>query len=104
MLLSPRQLFENQTVATLASVSGSVAAVEAERQAGTDPSDARLAPLVERWTALVAAFTGGDEATRAALQRMYEENDPEQVSRGAMNAETMAYAMRAIDARGGYPG
>jgi MerR family transcriptional regulator, thiopeptide resistance regulator len=75
-----------------------IAAVEAERVAGTDPADPRLEPLVDRWNALIEAFTGGDPGTRASLQRMYEENDPQEVSRGAMNAETMAYAQRALQA------
>ena len=78
-----------------------IAAVEAERVAGTDPADPRLGPLVERWNALIEAFTGGDSGTRAALQRMYEEHDPQEVSRGAMNADTMAYAHRAIRAHAG---
>ena len=77
-----------------------IAEVEAERVAGTDPADPRLTPLVDRWNALVDAFTGGDPGTRAALQRTYDENDPQEVSRGAMNAETMAYARRALQAHG----
>jgi DNA-binding transcriptional MerR regulator len=76
-----------------------IAAVEAERAAGTDPADARLDPLVERWTGLIEAFTGGDPGIRASLQRMYETEGPERASRGAVNAETMAYAQRAIAAR-----
>jgi DNA-binding transcriptional MerR regulator len=75
-----------------------IAEVEAERAAGTDPADPRLKPLVDRWNALVEAFTGGDAGTRAALQRMYDENDPQEVSRGAMQGETMAYARRAMQA------
>jgi MerR family transcriptional regulator, thiopeptide resistance regulator len=58
----------------------------------------QLEPLVERWNALIEAFTGGDPGTRASLQRMYEENDPHEISRGAMSAETMAYAQRALQA------
>jgi DNA-binding transcriptional MerR regulator len=81
-----------------------IAAVEAERVAGTDPADPRLRPLVDRWNALIEAFTGGDPATRASLERIYEENDPEKVSRGAMNAATMAYAHRAIQAHALPPG
>jgi DNA-binding transcriptional MerR regulator len=76
-----------------------IAAVEAERAAGTDPADARLDPLVERWTGLIEAFTGGDPGIRASLQRMYETEGPERASRGAVDAETMAYAQRAIAAR-----
>jgi DNA-binding transcriptional MerR regulator len=76
-----------------------IADVEAERRAGTDPADPRLTPLVERWTELVEQFTGGDPGIRASLQRMYETERPERASRGAVSAETMEYAQRAIQAR-----
>jgi MerR family transcriptional regulator, thiopeptide resistance regulator len=76
-----------------------IAEVEAERQAGTDPADPRLTPLVERWNALVEQFTGGDSGIRASLQRLYDIEGPERASRGAVNAETVAYAKRAMDAR-----
>jgi DNA-binding transcriptional MerR regulator len=76
-----------------------IAAVDAERAAGTDPADAKLDPLVERWTELIEAFTGGDPAIRASLKRMYETEGPERASRGAVGSETMAYAQRAIEAR-----
>ena len=78
-----------------------IAEVEAERVAGTDPADPRLAPLFDRWNALIDAFTGGDPGTRAALQKIYDENDPQEVSHGVMDAETMAYAHRAIAAHAG---
>ena len=76
-----------------------IAEVEAERAAGTDPADPRLDPLLERWTALVRQFTGGDAGIKVSLQRMYDTEGPERASRGAMNAETMAYAGRAMAAR-----
>jgi DNA-binding transcriptional MerR regulator len=76
-----------------------IAAVEAERQAGTDPADPRLTPLVERWNALIERFTGGDPGIRASLQNLYETEGPERASQGAVSAETMAYAKRAMDAR-----
>jgi MerR family transcriptional regulator, thiopeptide resistance regulator len=76
-----------------------IAAVEAERAAGTDPGDPRLDPLVERWTGLIEQFTGGDPGIRASLKRMYDTEGPERASRGAVRAETMAYAKRAIEAR-----
>src|SRR5215217_7033464 len=69
-----------------------IAAGETERLAGTDPADPRLDPLVERWTALVKQFTGGDPGIKASLQRMYDTEGADPASRGAMNAETMAYA------------
>lgn len=78
-----------------------ISEVEAERCAGTDPVDARLEPLVERWNQLIEQFTGGDRRIRASLQHLYESEGPERASRGAVNAETMAYAKEAIDARAG---
>ncbi len=77
-----------------------IAEVEAERAAGTDPADPRVTPLVERWTALVDQFTGGDPGIRASLERLYASEGPERASHGAVNAATMAYAQRAIAARG----
>ena len=76
-----------------------IAEVEAERRAGTDPADPRLTPLVERWNELVEQFTGGDQGIRASLQQLYETEGPERASRGAVNAETMEYARRALRAR-----
>jgi MerR family transcriptional regulator, thiopeptide resistance regulator len=76
-----------------------IAELEAERQAGTDPADPRLMPLVERWNALIEQFTGGDPGIRASLQRLYDTEGPERASRGAMSAETMEYARRAMEAR-----
>ncbi len=78
-----------------------IAAVEAERVAGTDPADARLDPLVARWTGLIEQFTGGDPGIKASLQSMYDTEGPERASRGAMPAATMEYAGRAIAARRG---
>jgi DNA-binding transcriptional MerR regulator len=78
-----------------------IAAVEAERTAGTDPADPRLDPLMERWNALVEQFTGGDPGIAASLKRRYEDEGAEQASHGAMTGETMAFAARAMDARRG---
>jgi hypothetical protein len=76
-----------------------IAEVDAERAAGTDPADPRLTPLVERWNALVEQFTGGDPGIRASLQKLYDSERPETASRGAVDAATMEYARRAIQAR-----
>jgi hypothetical protein len=78
-----------------------IADVEAERVAGTDPADPRLDPLVERWTGLIEQFTGGDPGIRASLQELYDTEGPERASHGAVGAETMAYAGKAIAARSG---
>jgi MerR family transcriptional regulator, thiopeptide resistance regulator len=78
-----------------------IAEVEAERQAGTDPADPRLTLLVERWTALIERFTGGDPGIHASLNRLYRTEGPERASRGALSGETMEYARLAIEARAG---
>jgi DNA-binding transcriptional MerR regulator len=78
-----------------------IAEVEAERVAGTDPADPRLDPLVERWSALVRQFTGGDPGIKASLQERYDTEGSERASHGALQAETMAYAGKAMAARGG---
>ena len=67
----------------------------------TAPTDARLRPLAEQWRALIEQFTGGDPGIRNALTRMYREQSPELLSRGAVDGETMAYmrpAMQALEA------
>ena len=73
-----------------------IAAVEAERVAGTDPSDPRLAPLMERWNGLVEQFTGGDAGIRESVERIYEDEGADKASRGAMSSATMEYAHRAM--------
>ena len=80
-----------------------IAAVEAERAAGTEPADARLDPLVERWTGLIDQFTGGDPGIRASLQQLYDSEGAERASQGAVRADTMAFAGKAIAARGAHP-
>ena len=77
-----------------------IAEVEAERAKGTDPTDPKVQDLARRWSALIEAFTGGDPGIRQSLQKMYETEGPEQASRGAVNAEMMAYMQRAIEAAG----
>jgi DNA-binding transcriptional MerR regulator len=76
-----------------------IAEVEAERERGTDPGSPRVQALMDRWGALVAAFTGGDPGIKASLQAMYDEQGAEQASRGVMSPEVMAYVGRAMEAR-----
>ena len=77
-----------------------IAEVEAEREHGTDPAAPKVQALVDRWQALIQAFTGGDAGITASLKRMYSEQGAEQASRGAMSAELQEYVGRAIAARG----
>lgn len=74
--------------------------VRAEMEAGTDPADPKVQALADRWIALIEQFTGGDPEIRANLQRMYEEQGPAKASHDMMDPEVMAYAHRALAARG----
>ena len=75
-----------------------IAEVEAEHAAGTPPTDPKLRPLVERWTRLIEAFTGGDPGIGASLQKMYDSEGPQAASRGMVNPDVMAYMGEAIAA------
>lgn len=77
-----------------------IAAVRAEMEQGTDPADSRMQELAARWTGLIEQFTGGDPAVMKSLQTMYDQEGPEQASRGMVDREVMEYAQRAIAARG----
>ncbi|MGI8921595.1 MAG: MerR family transcriptional regulator [Solirubrobacteraceae bacterium] len=48
-----------------------IAALEAQRAAGTDPADLRVQTLAGRWRELIEAFTGGDPGITASLRQMY---------------------------------
>jgi hypothetical protein len=67
-------------------------------EAGDDPGAEPVRPLAQRARELVRAFTGGDPAMYASLERMYQNEDPATVSRGVMDGEVMAYLRRAIEA------
>jgi MerR family transcriptional regulator, thiopeptide resistance regulator len=75
-----------------------IAAVDAERQKGTDPSDPRVQELAQQWRDLIAAFTGGDPEMHRSLQNMYEQEGTEAASRGSLQPEVMGYMNRAMEA------
>ncbi|HEV2756823.1 MAG TPA: MerR family transcriptional regulator [Actinomycetota bacterium] len=77
-----------------------IAAVRAEKERGTAPSDPRMQELADRWTSLIEQFTGGDPEIARSLKTMYESEGPEKASRGMVDADLMAYAQKAIEARG----
>jgi len=74
------------------------AALRGRMEAGDDPSAPAVRPLARRARELVRAFTGGDPAMYASLERMYQKEDPATVSRGVMDGEVMAYLRRALEA------
>jgi DNA-binding transcriptional MerR regulator len=72
-----------------------IAAVEAERAAGTDPSDPKVRALAKRWADLIQMFTGGDPEIAASLKRMYAEEGVARASRGMVSPELLEYVSRA---------
>jgi DNA-binding transcriptional MerR regulator len=76
-----------------------IAEMDAARAAGTDPADAHVQALADRWQALINAFTGGDPGITANLKRMYEEQGAPKASRGAMSPELSEYVQRVMAAR-----
>jgi DNA-binding transcriptional MerR regulator len=76
-----------------------IAEMDAEREAGTDPSEARVQALADRWQDLIGRFTGGDPGITASLKRMYEEQGAPKASRGAMSPELSEYVQRVMAAR-----
>jgi DNA-binding transcriptional MerR regulator len=74
------------------------AGLRAEMHAGTDPADLKLDHYRERARALLRAFTGGDPDITASLNRMWNNEDPEKVSRGMIDRELADYANRTFNA------
>jgi MerR family transcriptional regulator, thiopeptide resistance regulator len=65
------------------------------REAGVDPGDPEPQALGRRADELIGMFTGGDPGIAASLQRMYEQEDPQKLSRGMGSPEDTEY-MAAI--------
>jgi DNA-binding transcriptional MerR regulator len=76
-----------------------IAEMDAERAAGTDPSDPKVQALADRWQDLINQFTGGDPGITASLKRMYDEQGAPKASRGAMSPELSEYVQRVMAAR-----
>lgn len=74
------------------------AAVRAEMERGTDPTDPRVQELARRWNDLVRAFTGGNPEIERAVQKVWE-NEGERLAReygtGGFDAEMGEYIARA---------
>ena len=76
-----------------------IAEVQREREAGTDPGDPRMQELAGRWQDLIDRFTGGDAGIFRSLQKMYDDQGPQEASRGMVDPEAMSYMHRAIEIR-----
>ena len=76
-----------------------IAEAEELRASGAAPTDPLVAPLADRWMALIRQFTGGDMGIHASLNTMYETEGPEKASRGMVSPELMAWMREAVEAR-----
>ncbi|HIK16624.1 MAG TPA: MerR family transcriptional regulator [Leptolyngbyaceae cyanobacterium M33_DOE_097] len=69
--------------------------VRAEMAKGTDPTTEPVKALARRSIELIQAFTGGDPGIEQSLNQMYQQEQPEVVSRGMVDAAVMEYLGRA---------
>jgi len=70
--------------------------VRVEMTKGTDPNTEVMQGLARRWLGLVEAFTGGDPEIAKSLNKMYQEEGAEVVTRGAVDAALSEYMGKAI--------
>ena len=78
-------------------------ALGAELDAGTDPADARVQALADRWDELVAMFTGGDDGIRQSLGNAWDANTEPISEMNGLSPDRMralfAYCQKAREAR-----
>lgn len=68
------------------------------RSAGVDPEDPSLDPVRAHARELVALFTGGEPDMAASLGRMWGNEDPAALGRGAIDPEVLAYSRQVFGA------
>jgi hypothetical protein len=57
-----------------------IALIRAEMERGTDPGDAKVQALAQRWLRLVEFSTGGDPVMKQSLKRLWEEQGDDLVA------------------------
>jgi DNA-binding transcriptional MerR regulator len=77
------------------------ATVRGEMDAGTDPRDARLDSCRQRVRGLLAAMTGGEPDMRASMNEMWNNEDPETLTRGMVDRDLRDYYIRMFRAPDG---
>lgn len=73
-----------------------IAAVKAEKAAGTPADDPRVLELARRWKALIEAFTGGDPGIRQGLQSYWDDQRDAMAERTGIDRELMAWLGPAL--------
>jgi DNA-binding transcriptional MerR regulator len=61
------------------------------REAGVDPAAPEAQAVGDRAYELIQMFTGGDQGITESLRRMYEQEDPQKLTRGMGSPEDVAY-------------
>jgi DNA-binding transcriptional MerR regulator len=72
-----------------------------EMEAGTDPSDPKLLPLLQRRQALIDLFTGGNEGVLASVTRLWQEKGTEMAGPFGYDTKVMEYMAKAFEAQSG---
>src|SRR5918999_5259827 len=69
------------------------------REAGVDPAAPEAQAVGDRASELIQMFTGGDQGIAESLRRMYEQEDPQKLTRGMGSPEDMDYMVAIRKAR-----
>ena len=75
------------------------ATLQEHLEQGTPPDSPQLKPLMDKWDALVSAFTGGDASINASLNKLYQQEKPEVATHGVMSGELFEYAAKIREAQ-----
>lgn len=70
--------------------------VRTEMEKGTDPGSESVQSLARRWRSLIQEFTGGDPGIEQSLNTMYQQEEVEVASRGAVDTALAEYMSRAM--------
>lgn len=71
------------------------------RERGVDPGAPEAQAVGDRAAELIQMFTGGDQGITESLRRMYEQEDPQSLTRGMGSPEDMEYMVAIRKGRAG---
>jgi DNA-binding transcriptional MerR regulator len=74
-----------------------IAAVRAEMEKGTDPTEPAVLALARRWRELVLEFTGGNPGIEKSVRTLYQQ-EPSVSQRTGLDPQIFAYVNQAIAA------
>lgn len=92
-----RALGENGLVNAENEWSTLIAAVQAEMDVGTPPTDPKVRKLAKQWQSLIDAFTGGNPAIAEKMKAMYEQQGAQmQQTFGGPSQEMREYVSKSL--------